>query len=65
MSDADNKYVCPKNGCDLKGPEIPEKYREYHGGATHYSELISLYDRDRDRTTAYKCPKCGATWARV
>ena len=58
-------YTCAKNNCDLRGAEIPEKYRQYHGDATHYSELISLYSLELDRTTSYKCPKCGATWART
>lgn len=63
MSDKDDMYTCIK-GCDLRGAEIPDKYRSYHGSATHYSERIGLYDRDLDRTTAYKCPKCGVQWKR-
>jgi len=62
-NDSDH-YTCQKNGCDLRGAPIPEKYREMHGGATHYSEVIGIYDRDLDRTTEWLCPKCQARWPR-
>jgi len=27
--------------------------------------VIGIYDRDRDRTTHWKCPDCGAEWERT
>lgn len=29
-----------------------------------WSRRISLYDRTRDQTTAYRCPDCGHEWPR-
>jgi len=35
-----------------------------HGEANRWSRAIALYDRDKDRTTAYRCPDCNETWER-
>ena len=56
--------TCPACHADLRGAEIPVEHREHFGGATHGSRLIGIYDRDRDRTVAWRCPDCGAEWAR-
>jgi hypothetical protein len=66
MSDTEpvDMYTCPKNGCDLRGQEIPAKYREWHGNQTHYSNMIGIYDQERDRTVGWKCGVCGHQWPR-
>jgi DNA-directed RNA polymerase subunit RPC12/RpoP len=60
---------CSHCGADLRGPTIPNDYRYMHGNLTiceygcggepHYSRLISIYDRQLDRTIAWQCPDCG------
>jgi transposase-like protein len=54
---------CPHCHADLKGEPIPEKDR-HHFGVTHFSRVIGLYDRSRDRTTHWRCPDCGREWER-
>lgn len=34
------------------------------GEPRHFSNLIGVYDRDRDRTTEWLCPLCDARWPR-
>ncbi len=29
-----------------------------------FDRKIAIYDRDRDRTVAYRCPDCGHQWDR-
>jgi hypothetical protein len=47
------------------------EYASYYAGWGEHKEnnrwgrAIALYDRDRDRTTAYRCPDCGKTWDRI
>ncbi len=53
---------CPKCNADLRGEPIPEKDREMFGGHTHFLKVISIYNRDRDRTVKWKCPDCGHEW---
>lgn len=55
---------CKVNGCDLKGIPIPEKDRHLFGGKTHFSQMIAISDRKKDRVTEYLCPKCMARWPR-
>jgi hypothetical protein len=56
---------CPFCGVSFQGDPIPEGLRaEYYGGSTHYSRLIAIYDRDRDRTVAWRCPDCHKEWDR-
>lgn len=51
--------VCPECGTSLLGPEIPFELRDlYYGGKARYSRVISVYDRDVDRTVALQCPDC-------
>lgn len=57
-----NLLICPVKGCDLKGPPIPEQYLNLYGGARYYSRVLSHYSREKDRTTSFLCPDCGATW---
>jgi len=44
------------------------EYASYYAGWDEHKEnnrwgrAIALYDRDRDRTTAYRCPDCSKTW---
>lgn len=56
---------CPKCGADFQGPPIPEQHRQHYGKHTHFSRLIGIYDMDRDRTVAWRCPDCGHEWPRV
>lgn len=30
-----------------------------------FSRAIGLYDRDRDKTVAWRCPDCGHEWKRT
>jgi len=55
---------CPHCNANLRGEEIPEEQRHYFGKHTHFGRKIGLYDRDLDRTVAWKCPDCGKTWER-
>jgi rubredoxin len=59
----DTRY-CPKCKADLRSIPIPKKDRIYHGGNTHFSRLIGIYDHGLDRTVAWQCPDCKATFAR-
>lgn len=56
----------PKCTADLSGAEIPADLRNpfYGTTETHYSRVIGIYDRDRDRTTHWRCPDCGHEWRR-
>ena len=51
---------CPKCGADWTGPPIPPEHLDNYGGATHYSRVIAIYDRELDRTVAWECPDCHA-----
>ena len=33
-----------------------------HGEKNRFSRAIGLYDINKDRTTAYRCPDCNKTW---
>lgn len=55
--------ACPHCGANLVGDEIPEKYREHFGGATHGSRLIAHVDPIRDRCIEWECPDCHARWS--
>lgn len=54
--------TCPKCRRDLRAGEIPGDQRT--GLETHYSHIIAIYDRGRDRTVAWRCPFCGHEWRR-
>jgi hypothetical protein len=56
---------CPKCHKSMQGEPIPEKYLQHYGKKTHYSRVIALYDRSKDRTTHWKCPDCGHVWERT
>lgn len=55
---------CPACGASWLGEPISEANREAYGGATHYRTLIGIYDRNLDRTVAWRCPDCGQRWDR-
>lgn len=55
--------TCPHCKADLRGKPIPEDVRGLFGGHTHFTRKISLYDRDKDRTVAYRCPDCKGEWS--
>lgn len=59
MKQTDPDRYCKACGADWLDKPIPLEDREFFGGSTHFSRRISLYDRNFDRTTAYKCPDCG------
>jgi hypothetical protein len=53
---------CPKCKSCLQGEEIPEAGRKhYEPGVTHFSLLLSVYDRRQDCTVAWRCPYCQET----
>jgi len=55
---------CPKCKADLDGGEIPESIREHYSPPYRWSRCIGIYSTERDRTTHWKCPDCGAEWER-
>lgn len=55
---------CPKCQASLQGEPIPLAQQEAYGGVTHFDRRIAVYDRDLDRTMAWKCPDCGHEWPR-
>jgi hypothetical protein len=71
---------CPNCKADLDGDLIFDTGMEMYGteenaieyasfyGATktegRWGREIAIYDRDKDRTTAYRCPDCGHEWSR-
>jgi hypothetical protein len=63
-SNADTPMECPLCKASLRASPIPEEQRHHYGGATHYSDVIGVYDHARDRTTHWRCPECGGTWER-
>jgi rubrerythrin len=72
---------CPNCNADLDGGSIWETFFQLTGseeeadrkaemyGATRekgrWGRTIALYDRDKDRTVAWKCPDCEHTWERT
>lgn len=59
------------NGCDLRGPRIPEEYLRagYYGewdGETprFYSRLIGIELPTYDGVSQWLCPDCGVRWDR-
>lgn len=60
----DTPNYCPYCGVSLRGKKIPEKDLHYYHDATHYSRCISVYSRECDSTTHWKCPDCERMWVR-
>jgi rubrerythrin len=72
---------CPNCNADLDGGSIWETFYQLTGseeeadrkaemyGANRekgrWGRTIALYDRDKDRTVAWKCPDCGHIWERT
>jgi hypothetical protein len=72
---------CPNCNADLDGDSIWEHFFQKTGneekadkaaevyGATRekgkFGRAIALYDRDQDRTVAWKCPDCEYAWERT
>jgi hypothetical protein len=72
---------CPNCNADLDGDSIWEHFFKETGdereatkiadmyGATRekgkFGRQIGLYDRDKDRTVAWKCPDCEHVWERT
>lgn len=61
--------TCPSAECgaDLRGPEIPQEYRDagYYGDKTHYLRVIGHEVPEvYDGTLFWSCPDCGHTWHR-
>jgi rubrerythrin len=72
---------CPNCNADLDGGSIWETFYQLTGseeeadrkaemyGANRekgrWGRTIALYDRDKDRTVAWKCPDCGHAWERI
>ena len=68
MADLLSLCRCDACGADLRDSPIPTKHLALYGGsaicngcggARHYSRRIAMYDPDRDRTVAWRCPDCG------
>lgn len=47
----------------LKYAKSYEGWKQY-GLENRWGRQIMIYDMDKDRTVAYKCPDCGETWSR-
>ena len=72
---------CPNCNADLDGGSIWETFYQLTGseeeadrkaemyGANRekgrWGRTIALYDRDKDRTVAWKCADCGHIWERT
>lgn len=56
--------TCPACKADLRGDEIPLRWRTDYGGATHFCRAIGIYSTELDRTTHWKCPDCNYEWER-
>ena len=59
-----SKEFCPHCGVSLQGKRIAKKDQGAFG-ATHSSRKIGIYDREADRTVAWKCPDCHKYWSRT
>lgn len=55
-------YECPHCHHDLRGLPIAEGWREAYGGLTHFTQALSLFDRETLRTTGWRCPHCHGEW---
>lgn len=55
--------TCPKCKANLQGKPIPAHLQDDFG-STHFSRIIAFYDKDRDRTSLFKCPDCKHKWKR-
>ena len=60
----DDTMTCPACGADWTGAEIKHEVRKYYGNNTHFSRCVLVYDMERDRSVAYYCPDCKATFPR-
>lgn len=46
---------------------LADKYAKSYGADRaqgQWGRALALYDHDKDRTVAYRCPDCGHEWAR-
>jgi predicted RNA-binding Zn-ribbon protein involved in translation (DUF1610 family) len=59
-----NPNYCPHCGVSLQGKRIPVQDQAYYNGKRHYSRVVSVYSREKDMTTSWKCPDCGHKWPR-
>lgn len=66
IPDLAERDTCPNPECGKSwiGEPIPETHREHFGGSTHFRRCIAIYDRDKDRTVAWRCPDCEMEWER-
>ena len=55
---------CPACQISLIGAPILQEYRQYYGNLTHFKREIGIYDIEKDRVIAWKCPDCGYEWER-
>lgn len=51
--------------CPLCKVELGDSWRERDGRLIFGSRRIGIYDRDQDRTVAWKCPDCNGEWPRT
>jgi predicted RNA-binding Zn-ribbon protein involved in translation (DUF1610 family) len=56
--------ACPFCGVSLIGKPIPKAIRAAYAPPYRWRREIAIYDREKDRTIAYKCPDCGKRWDR-
>lgn len=59
-----NLDYCPACKISLIGAPIPQKYRKYYSNSTHFKREIGIYDIEKDKVIAWKCPDCGYEWER-
>ena len=56
---------CPACGASWQGEPIPEDWRQYCGGKTHYSRLIGIEIPEKyDGVWLWRCPDCAAEFPR-
>jgi len=48
--------TCPHCTASMKGSLIPEEFRSFYGGHTHFNDMIAItFD---DEVKAWECPDC-------
>ena len=58
----EGKENCDNCGAMLFGEKIPENDRQSFGGRVYFRREVAIYDREKDRTIAYRCPDCCFEW---
>lgn len=57
--------ICPICGESFIGNEIPEQYKDWYGGKTHFSKIIGIeIPHLYDGCIMWKCGDCGTYFRR-